>query len=78
VLEVLTVPFSTISLFDFGTVSTVFALFFNLFVCHSLATSRWFSPGPPVSSTNKTDRHDITDIVLKVALNIIKQTKTSK
>jgi hypothetical protein len=33
-----------------------------------------FSPGIPVSSTNKTDRHDITEIVLKVALNTIKQT----
>jgi hypothetical protein len=29
------------------------------------------SPGTPVSSTYKTDRHDITDILLKVALNII-------
>jgi hypothetical protein len=28
----------------------------------------------PVSSTNKADRHDITEILLKVALNIIKQT----
>ena len=27
----------------------------------------------PVSSTNKTDRHDITEILLKVALNTIKQ-----
>ena len=26
-----------------------------------------------VSSTNKTDRHDITEILLKVALNTIKQ-----
>jgi hypothetical protein len=34
----------------------------------------WFSPGLPVSSTNKTDRHDITEILLKVALHIIKQT----
>jgi hypothetical protein len=32
-----------------------------------LATGRWFSPGPPVSSTNKTYRHDITEILLKVA-----------
>ena len=39
-----------------------------------LATDRKFSPGPPVSSTNKTDRHDITEILLKVALHIIKQT----
>jgi hypothetical protein len=39
-----------------------------------LATGRWFSPGPPVSSTNKTDRHDITEILLKVALSTIKHT----
>jgi len=43
-------------------------------VCQWLATGRWFSPGPPVYSTNKTDRHDITEILLKVALNTIKQT----
>ena len=43
-------------------------------VCQWLATGRWFSPGTPVSSTNKTDRHDITEILLKVALNTIKQT----
>ena len=34
-----------------------------------------FSPGPPVSSTNRTDRHVITELLLKVALNTIKQTK---
>jgi hypothetical protein len=28
-----------------------------------------------VSSTDKTDRHDITEILLKVALNTISQTK---
>jgi hypothetical protein len=33
-----------------------------------------FSPGSPVSSTNKTDRHDIAEILLKVALDTIKQT----
>jgi hypothetical protein len=31
----------------------------------------WFSLGTLVSSTNKTDRHDITEIFLKVALNTI-------
>ena len=36
-------------------------------VCQWLSTGRWFSLGPPVSSTNKTDRHDITEILLKVA-----------
>jgi hypothetical protein len=30
-----------------------------------------FSPGTPVSSTNKTDRTDIAQILLKVALNTI-------
>jgi hypothetical protein len=37
---------------------------------------QWFSPGPPVSSSNKTDLHDITEILLKVALNIIIKTQT--
>ena len=41
-------------------------------VCQRLETCWWFSPGPPVSSTNKTDCHDITEILLKVALNTIK------
>ena len=36
-----------------------------------VATGRWFSQGIPVSSTNKTDRYDITEILLKVALNTI-------
>jgi len=36
-------------------------------------TGRWVSPGTPVSSINKTDRHDITDILLKVVLNTINQ-----
>jgi hypothetical protein len=31
----------------------------------------------PVSSTNKSDRHDMTEILLKVALNTIKQTIAS-
>jgi len=43
-------------------------------VCRWLATGRWFSQCPPVSSTNTTDHHDITEILLKVALNTIKQT----
>ena len=34
-------------------------------VCQWLVTGRWFSPSTPVSSTNKTE------ILLKVALNII-------
>ena len=38
-------------------------------VCQWLAAGRWFSPHTMVSSTNKTDRHDITEILLKWALN---------
>jgi hypothetical protein len=40
-----------------------------------LTQGRWFSPGTPASSTTKTGRHDIAEILLKVALstnNLIK------
>jgi hypothetical protein len=33
------------------------------------AHGRWFSPGTPASSTTKTGRHDIAEILLKVVLN---------
>jgi len=36
--------------------------------CKSLATSQWFSLCCLISSTNKTDCHDIAEILLKVAL----------
>ena len=36
-----------------------------------LAAGRWYSPGTPVSSANKTDRHDIAEILLNVALSTI-------
>jgi hypothetical protein len=45
--------------------------------CELLVTDRCFSPGTPVSFTNKTDHHDIAEIFLKVALNPITQTITS-
>jgi hypothetical protein len=38
-----------------------------------LTHGRWFSPGTPVSSTTKTDRHDIAEILLKVTLSIKNQ-----
>jgi hypothetical protein len=37
---------------------------------------QWFSVGTAVSFTNKTDRHVITEILLKVALNTITLTLT--
>ena len=43
-------------------------------VCQWLVTGWWFSPGTLVSSTIRTDHHNITEIVLKVALNTINLT----
>jgi hypothetical protein len=34
-----------------------------------LAHGRWFAPGTPASSTTKTGRYNIAEILLKVALN---------
>jgi hypothetical protein len=33
-------------------------------VCQGFAAGLWFSPGTPVSSNNKADRHNITEISL--------------
>ena len=38
-------------------------------ICQWLATGQWLPPCTPLSSTKKTDRHDITYVLLKVALN---------
>ena len=40
-------------------------------VCQWHTVDRWFSIGTPVSFTIKSDRHDITEILLKVVLNTI-------
>ena len=40
-------------------------------VCKWLATGRWVSPGTSVSSSNKTDCHDMAEILLTVALSTI-------
>ena len=37
--------------------------------CQWLAAGRWFSPDSSVSSNNKSDCHDITEILLKVELS---------
>jgi hypothetical protein len=37
-------------------------------VCQWPAQVQWFSPGPPVSPTNKTDHHDIIDLIFFGAL----------
>ena len=43
-----------------------------------LANGRWFSPGTPGSSTTKTGRHDIAEILLNVALNTGEKNQINK
>jgi hypothetical protein len=43
-----------------------------------LADGRWFSPGTPTSSTTKTGRNDIAEILLKVALSTNNQSNQIK
>jgi hypothetical protein len=43
-----------------------------------LAHGRWFSSGTPASSTTKTGRHDIAEILLKVVLNTKNQIKSNQ
>jgi hypothetical protein len=38
-------------------------------VCQWLATGQCLFPGPPVSSTDKTDRHDIAEILLTINMH---------
>ena len=42
-----------------------------------LAHGRWFSPGTLASSTTKTGRHYVAEILLKVALNTKTQIKSN-
>jgi hypothetical protein len=43
-----------------------------------LAHGRWFSPGTPASSTTKTGRHDLAEILLKVASKHNKSIKSNQ
>ena len=43
-------------------------------VCQWLVTGSYFSPVTPVSSTSKTDPHNITEILLNATLNTISLT----
>ena len=40
--------------------------FFSFAFGVEVQTGWWFSVGTPVSSTNKSDSHDITDILYKI------------
>ena len=45
-------------------------------VCQLPAHGRWFSPGTPASSTSKTYRRELTEILLKVEFNPIQTIQT--
>ena len=49
-----------------------FSIWFLVVACQGW----WFSAGTPASSTSKTGRHDIAEILLKVALNTKNQIKS--
>ena len=46
----------------------VYSIHYVIKFASDLQNGRWFSP---VSSINKTDRHDIAEILLKLVLNMI-------
>jgi hypothetical protein len=48
---------------------TIYCSDYYLVIAHiTILLLRWFSPVTPASSTTKTGRHDIAEILLKVAL----------
>jgi len=57
----------------------LFKLSFHTLICvpvwAKVMDLQWFSADTPVSFNNKTDRQDIAEILLKVALNTISQSK---
>jgi hypothetical protein len=53
--------------------TSIYRIDSQLQVNQLLAHGRWFSPGTPGSSTTKTGRHDVAEILLKVALNTLNQ-----
>jgi hypothetical protein len=64
--------FPCTELFSFQPISMNFVLFVPLWKIPTycdLRQGQWFYPGTLISSTNKTDHHAITEILLKVALN---------
>jgi hypothetical protein len=59
------------SYFCFGEMM-IMSVVTDTIIIYRLAEGQLFSQGPPVSPTNKTDRHNITEILLTMALNTIK------
>ena len=64
-------PITTIIVSSNPVHGEVYSIQHYVIVCQWIATGMWFSLGTPVSSTNKTYRYDITEILLKLALNTL-------
>jgi len=62
-------PLSTFVFLFYSVFVNVFRFYTKGVVIVALISAT--SPGTPVSFTNKTNSHDITEILLKVALNTI-------
>ena len=74
-LPVKSLPITTIVVSSNPVHGEVYSTIFCDKVCQWLAPGQWFSPDTLLSSTKIADCHDITEILLNVALNKINQTK---
>jgi hypothetical protein len=71
-LPVQSVPITTKVVSLYPTHGEVYLIqLYVIKVGQRLVAGQWFSPGTPVSSINETDCHDITEILLKVALTTV-------
>jgi hypothetical protein len=67
-------------LFDLYKINVILTLqpqVIKFISCLPIAHGRWFSSGTPGSSTTKSGRHDIAEILLKVALKQQKSIKSN-
>jgi hypothetical protein len=69
--ELLSRPEHLCSPRGFSGVRVTRSLVLYVDICQGLTAGHLFSSGTPVSATNKTDRHDIAEILLKVVLNTL-------
>ena len=70
-LPVQSVPITTKVVSSNPVQGEVYSIQHYLIKLQWLVTGRWFSPGTPFSSSDKTDCHDIIELLLKRALNTI-------
>ena len=59
---------------EFPSLGHIFSFQYCDKICQLPAQGQWFSPCTPASSNSKIDHCDMTEILLKLALNPIEQT----